>query len=267
MLEGGEDQVVGADDRDLVRYGDALGLEGVQQQRRVLIVVREDRVQAQARPAPGEGGGGLPGVRELHRGHRRHVPGRDRLGPGEARAGEGAEAAFLGHDHADPAPAPGDEVLGRGGADVRVVEADGVDALDRAGGEGHQGAHSGAAQQLGRLGGEAVAVEGDDGRRAQFGPGPGGVEGVGEAARVQDGRVAVAVELAVQVVDPVADEPADRGDRGGHQDEVAAAGPQGPGCGVRYVTELPGGVEHPRAGALADAVAGGVVQHERHGGA
>ncbi len=190
------------------------------------------------------------------------MPGRHRLGAREAGLGEGAEAAFLGHDHADPGAAARDEVLGRGDTDPGVVEVDGVHPLDGVGREGQQAAHPRPDQYLGRLGGETVAVQGDDGRGAQFGPGPGGVEGVGEATRVQDGRVPVAVELAVQIVDPVADEAADRGDRRGHQDEVAAAGAQGPGGRVRDVTELLGRVEHPGTGAGAHPVTLGVVEDE-----
>ncbi|MEJ8645901.1 hypothetical protein WKI68_41125 [Streptomyces sp. MS1.HAVA.3] len=45
-----------------------------------------------------------------------------------------------------------------------MVEADGVHALDGVGRERQQAAHAGAAQYLGGLGGEAVAVQGDDGR-------------------------------------------------------------------------------------------------------
>jgi hypothetical protein len=259
-----EHEIVGADDGGPVRDGDPLVLQGAHQEHRVLVVVGEDGVQAQRTPARREPGGGLLLVRQGQLGDRRV---RTLQGPPhavEAGPGEDLQAALLGHHHADPAAAPGQQMDTRAVADPAVVHEQRVGALDLFGAERDHGAGAGPLEDRDALRAEPAAGH-EDRDRPQLGPGAGGlVAAQSDAAVLHDG-VVEAAERRLEL----GEEPVVQGThghaRGGHQDHAAVSGAQTAGGRVRDVPEFLGGLADPEPGGFTDPDGAGVVQDVRDG--
>lgn len=218
-------QVVGADHGGVAGDVEALVLEGPHQQHRVLVVVREHRVEPQGAPARREAGGVPFVVGEGQLGDGGVGAGHGLAGAREARRREDVQAAFRGHDDADSAASAVVQVAGRAAADARLVREQRVRSVDGLGAEGDDRPGAGAFEDLHALRAE-VGAGCEDGDRAEFGPGAGGlVAAQADGAVLHDG-VVEAAERPLEFAEEPAVERAGGEGRRRHQDHAAVPGAQ-----------------------------------------
>lgn len=196
-------QVVGADHGGVGGHADALVLQGAHQQHRVLVVVREDGVEAECVPTGGQPGGGPLVVGEGQFGDGGVGVAHRAAGTGQAWRREDFQAVLRGHDDADPAASAVVEVADRAVADDRVVHEQGVRALDGLVAEGDDRAGARAFEDLHPAWARSGAWY-EYGDRAQFRPGTGRlVAAQADAAVLHDG-VVEAAEGSLEFVEEAA---------------------------------------------------------------